>query len=621
MASRIPEDFIDQLLERVDIVDLIQRYVPLKRSGSEFSACCPFHTEKTPSFYVSPQKQFFHCFGCGAHGTALGFLMQHQNLGFVEAVTYLAEQTGMTIPAQTQADQAPDQHEPLWQALAAAAHYYQEQLAQNPKAQAYLQQRGIGRKTAEAYGLGWAPWGETQGLTRHLGERFSSDILLKAGLQNQREAEPPYDRFRKRLMFPIRDRRGRIVGFGGRLIEAGEPKYLNSPETPLFHKSELIYGLYEARMATTRLEELVVTEGYMDVVGLAEAGFRQAVACMGTALNRSHFEQLFRQVRRLVLCLDGDAAGRRAAERALEQLLPLLHDEREVRFLFLPDGDDPDSLVRREGLQGWEQRLTQTLPLSAALMHVLATHHSLEHPEGRSRFAHAAVHHIRHIPDPLFREQLLQLTAKQTHSAVATLQQLMQQIAAREPARTRESASPPATPAGTLSSPAAGQVSPPLTDQPAAARRGAGHSAHHPLWSALMARVLQKNHLNWSVPEIETLLDTQSPAARILADVLLQIRQNAPDTPAGVLHAFRSQTFYHRLEELAHLVLDEEDDEVSWRIALDSARSLAREHYRMAIRQLTENANCRSREEMQELQRLYGTLRSIDQTQPSYEQR
>jgi DNA primase len=339
MAGRIPQAFIDDLLERTDLVELVQRYVPLKKSGGEFAACCPFHSENTPSFYVSPQKQFYHCFGCGAHGTAISFLMEHENLSFPEAIGQLAEWAGLEVPREPgSVETEPTAH--LIEALEAAARFYIDQLKHSPAAVEYLKGRGIDGNTARDFAIGWAPAGADT-LVRALGGRFDTETLIASGLAARRDDGSLRDRFRARILFPIRDRRGRVTGFGGRLIEPGEPKYLNSPESAVFHKGQTIYGLFEARRAETRLGELVVTEGYMDVVGLAQAGFRRAVACMGTALTRGHLDLLFRQVPRLVLCFDGDEAGRRAAWRAMEQALPVIQGMREIRVLFPAGGRRP----------------------------------------------------------------------------------------------------------------------------------------------------------------------------------------------------------------------------------------------------------------------------------------
>jgi DNA primase len=586
MAGRIPQAFIDDLLERTDLVELIQRYVPLKKSGSEFAACCPFHSENTPSFYVSPQKQFYHCFGCGAHGTAISFLMEHENLSFPEAIGQLAEWAGLEVPREAggAAESEPTAH--LVDALETAARFYVDQLRQAPAAIAYLKGRGIDGNTARDFAIGWAPAGSDT-LVRALAGRFDAETLIASGLAARRDDGGLRDRFRGRILFPIRDRRGRVTGFGGRLIEPGEPKYLNSPESAVFHKSQTIYGLYEARRAETRLAELVVTEGYMDVVGLAQAGFRRAVACMGTALTRGHLDLLFRQVPRLVLCFDGDEAGRRAAWRAIEQALPVIQGMREVRVLFLPEGDDPDSLVRREGLEGWQRRLGASSMLSETFMRLLAERYPLDSAEGRSQCAHAAVTLIGNVTDPLFRGQLCDLVAERTQTP-----------------RTRIEAM--------LELPEAGPQR--GGDHHASARadgRAGGEPARGPnqLWSALLARILQLPQAHWQEPGIVRLVATGGRAARILGAILDAIEASPGVSTARLLEQFRDEAFFPRLMALASQPLTGEDTELSRRIALDSAERLFREHCRERIRSLSALADRPlTAEEIAELRRLQTLL-------------
>jgi DNA primase len=582
MAGRIPQAFIDDLLERTDLVELIQRQVPLKKSGSEFSACCPFHAEKTPSFYVSPQKQFYHCFGCGAHGTAISFLMEYENLSFPEAVEQLAEWAGLEVPRESAGPEA-EPIAPLLEALEAASRFYIEQLKRAPAAIDYLKARGIDGGTARDFALGWAPAADT--LVRALGSRFDTETLIASGLVARRDDGSIRDRFRARILFPIRDRRGKVTGFGGRLIEPGEPKYLNSPESAVFHKGQTIYGLYEARRAETRLAELVVTEGYMDVVGLAQAGFHRAVACMGTALTRAHLDLLFRQVPRLVLCFDGDEAGRRAAWRSLEQALPVIQGMREVRVLFLPEGDDPDSLVRREGLAGWERRLASSSVLSETFMHLLSERYPLDTAEGRSQCAHAAVALIRTVIDPLFRTQLCDLVADQTHTPRTQVLAMLGQPA--------DGPDPPAstgTPTGSRPQ-----------DRPG---RGSSH-----LWSALLARVLQWPQAYWQDAALDRLLAAGGRGAEILGMVLDRIESSPGITTARLLEQFRDETYFPRLMTLAGQSLGDEDAELSRRVALDSARRLFREHCRERIRELSGRTEPPlSRDELEELKRLQGLL-------------
>jgi DNA primase len=584
MTGRIPQAFIDDLLERTDLVELIQRYVPLKKSGSEFAACCPFHSENTPSFFVSPQKQFYHCFGCGAHGTAISFLMEHENLSFPEAIGQLAEWAGLEVPREAggAADAEPTAH--LLDALEAAARFYIDQLRHAPAAIAYLKGRGVDGNTARDFAIGWAPAGADT-LVRALSGRFDAETLIAAGLAARRDDGGLRDRFRGRILFPIRDRRGRVTGFGGRLIEPGEPKYLNSPESAVFHKSQTIYGLYEARRAETRLAELVVTEGYMDVVGLAQAGFRRAVACMGTALTRSHLDLLFRQVPRLVLCFDGDEAGRRAAWRAIEQALPVIQGMREVRVLFLPEGDDPDSLVRREGLAGWQRRLGAGSLLSETFMRLLAERHPLDSAEGRSQCAHAAVALINTVTDPLFRGQLCDLVAERTQTPRARIEAMLQ---------------PPET------DPHAGGRTPDTTDG-----RAGGDSPRGPnqLWSALLARILQLPQAGWQEPAIIRLVATGGRAADILGAILNGIEAGPGVSTARLLEQFREESFFPRLMALASLPLTGEDIELSRRIALDSAERLFREHCRERMRSLSSLSDRPLvTEEIAELRRLQAFL-------------
>jgi DNA primase len=589
MAGRIPQAFIDDLLERTDLVELIQRYVPLKKSGSEFAACCPFHSENTPSFYVSPQKQFYHCFGCGAHGTAISFLMEHENLSFPEAIGQLAEWAGLEVPREAGGAAESEPTAPLIDALEAAARFYIDQLRHAPAAIAYLKGRGIDGNTARDFAIGWAPAGSDT-LVRALGGRFDAETLIAAGLAARRDDGGLRDRFRGRILFPIRDRRGRVTGFGGRLIEPGEPKYLNSPESAVFHKGQTIYGLYEARRAETRLAELVVTEGYMDVIGLAQAGFRRAVACMGTALTRSHLDLLFRQIPRLVLCFDGDEAGRRAAWRAIEQALPVIQGMREVRLLFLPEGDDPDSLVRREGLAGWQHRLGASSVLSETFMRLLAERHPLDSAEGRSQCAHAAVTLMGTVTDPLFRGQLCDLVAERTQTPRARIESMLQlPETGPQPGGDR-------APAGT-------------------AGRAGGEPARGPnqLWSALLARILQLPQANWQEPGIVRLVATDSRAAKILGSILDAIEASPGVSTARLLEQFRDETFFPRLMALASLPLTGEDITLSRRIALDSAERLFRENCRERIRSLSALADRPlTAEEIAELRRLQTLLAQSD---------
>ncbi len=403
MSGRIPSGFIDDLLSRLDIVEVIESRVPLKRAGREYKACCPFHDERTPSFTVSPHKQFYHCFGCGAHGTAIGFLMEFDRLEFRDAVEELAGRSGLKVPYERDA-QAQEERGDQYEVLAAAARYFEGQLKLSDRARAYFDGRGVGDELRQQFQLGYVPdaW---DGLLKALG---GSPARIKemetAGLLIAGERGGHYDRFRDRVMFPIHDRRGRPIAFGGRVLDRGEPKYLNSPETPLFQKGRQLYGLWQARQARGKLERLMVVEGYMDVIALFQHGLPYAVATLGTATTREHAEMLFRNAPDAYFCFDGDRAGRQAAWRAVESVLPRMRDGRQAFFLFLPDGEDPDSLVRSEGEAGMNERMRDAMPLSEFVLRTLAEDADLATVEGRSRLSERARPLLDSVPDGAFRD-------------------------------------------------------------------------------------------------------------------------------------------------------------------------------------------------------------------------
>jgi DNA primase len=405
MAGRIPQEFLDQLLNRVDLIEIVNSRVPLRRAGREFMACCPFHAEKTPSFSVSPNKQFYHCFGCGAHGNAIGFLMAYERLEFLDAVEELARHAGLELP---HTGGGGDSSRALLERVAQADQFFRQQLRAHPARQRavdYLRQRGLTGQIAGAFGIGYAPpgWDNLCRALRVAG--VPADDLLAAGLASRDEQGRLRDRFRDRIIFPIRDRRGRVIAFGGRALDSDTtPKYLNSPETPLFHKGSELYGLHEARAHTRSLPRLIVVEGYMDVVALAQHGIPYAVATLGTATTAEHIERLFRVVDELVFCFDGDRAGRAAGWRALDVALPFLRDGRQVGFLFLPEGEDPDTLVRREGQAAFERRLEQATPLADYLFAELRGQTDPETLAGRARLAQLARPLLEKLPDGHFRD-------------------------------------------------------------------------------------------------------------------------------------------------------------------------------------------------------------------------
>jgi len=410
----IPQSFIQDLLSRVDIVEVIDRYVKLKRGGANYSACCPFHSEKSPSFTVSPTKQFYHCFGCGAHGTAISFMMEYGGMGFIDAVKDLAQGVGMQVPeearseqAQRRAEEGPD----LYAVLLQAAQFYRNQLKDAPHAIEYLKRRGLSGDIAKHFGIGYAPDG-WQNLEQVFPD-YANKALNAAGLVKQNEDGRRYDVFRDRIMFPIVDVRGNIIGFGGRVLGDGEPKYLNSPETAVFEKGRELYGLFQGRRAIHDAGCVVVVEGYMDVVALAQSGINNAVATLGTATTPIHVQKLLRQAEEVVFCFDGDAAGRRAAWRALENSLAQLVDGKQVRFLFLPDGEDPDTYVRAQGKAAFELLVAKAEPLSRFLMDELRANVDINTSEGRAKLMQQAKPLVKQIAAPmlslLIRKELAQL--------------------------------------------------------------------------------------------------------------------------------------------------------------------------------------------------------------------
>ncbi|MCE7901712.1 MAG: DNA primase [Gammaproteobacteria bacterium PRO9] len=404
VSGLIPQDFIDDLVQRADIVEVVGSRVPLTKAGREYKARCPFHAERTPSFWVSPQKGFYHCFGCGAHGTALGFLMEYERLDFPAAVEELARSLGVEVPRTEGGERVS--LEPLYTVLEEAAQVYRQALRDHPAAIDYLKRRGLDGETAREFGIGYAPPAWDTLLAARGESEAARQQLLAAGLIIERDSGGHYDRFRDRIMFPIRDSRGRTVAFGGRILATGEPKYLNSPETPVFHKGRELYGLYEARRAERKLTRLLVVEGYMDVVMLAVHGIRNVVGTLGTATTTEHLRRIFAVVPEVIFCFDGDRAGRDAAWRALQVCLPVLHDGRQVRFLLLPDGEDPDSLVRREGEAAFNERIAGSLPLSRFLIETLGRDLDLDSADGKARLAALARPLLKQLPPGVYHELL-----------------------------------------------------------------------------------------------------------------------------------------------------------------------------------------------------------------------
>jgi DNA primase len=439
----IPDSFKQDLLNRVDVVDVVQRYVQLRKAGANYVGLCPFHNEKTPSFSVSPTKQFYHCFGCGAHGNAIGFLMAYASMGYVDAVKDLASQVGMQVPEfrpRTPEEAARKEREPdLYALMEKAMNFYRGELKKAPRAIDYLKGRGLTGEIAARYRIGYAPddWQALQGAFPN----YEDKALAEVGLIVQNEEGKRYDRFRDRIMFPIVNPRGAVIGFGGRILDKGEPKYLNSPETPLFEKGRELYGLPQARDAIRQASRVLVVEGYMDVVALSQFGIGYAVATLGTATTPVHVAKLLRLADELVFCFDGDAAGRKAAWRALEVSLPLAPDPKPVRFLFLPQGEDPDTFVRKHGREAFEARVREAETLSQFLLSQLRSEVDLDTPEGRARLISASKSHIQRITAPALRLQLTNEIAQLARVAEADIGTLLE--LPRRPAFARASPRPP----------------------------------------------------------------------------------------------------------------------------------------------------------------------------------
>ncbi|GAB2622461.1 DNA primase [Novilysobacter erysipheiresistens] len=548
--ARIPDAFIDDLLARADIVELIGARVPLKRQGKEYSARCPFHDERSPSFTVSPTKQFYHCFGCGAHGTAIKFLMEYDRLEFLDAVEELARQTGMEVPRDTRQRNANPDSQDLYGAVDAAAQFFRKQLAASPKAQAYLDGRQVDADIRARYSIGYAPDG-FNALRDALGsDERRMKLLERAGLFSRNDSGRVYDKFRDRVMFPIQDRRGRTIAFGGRVLDKdSSPKYLNSPETELFHKGRELYGLWQVRQAHKQIPRLIVVEGYMDVVALAQHGVDTAVATLGTATTADHAELLFRNAPDVYFCFDGDRAGRAAAWKAVESVLPRMKDGRQAFFLFLPDGEDPDSIVRKEGAEGFDARLRDATALSQFLFDSLSTDVNLGTLEGKGRLAERAKPLLAQIPDGAFADLMQQRLTELTG------------VGAR--------------------------ASAPDTHVPVQrARSGRGTPApKRSLVRAAIAFVLQQPALALELEPPFRFAALQQPGIPLLVD-LLQLIYQRPDIGTGsLIEHFNGRDEHEALQKLASQSMP--GDEGKWRNELlDTIAQLDRQTLQQRIEEL-----------------------------------
>ena len=598
MAGRIPQHFIDDLIARADLVELIGSRVPLKKAGREYKACCPFHNEKTPSFSVIPEKQFYHCFGCGAHGTALGFLMNYDRLSFPDAIDELAQRLGMEVPREAGGDVVRGPGENLYELMAHVASQWAKNLPQDKRALEYINRRGLTTETLQQFSIGYAANSWSDVLQRFGNDDSKRAQLAEVGLVIVREpgseravergvagSDRYYDRFRDRIMFPIRDARGRSIAFGGRVLDQGEPKYLNSPETPLFSKGRELYGLYEARQSRAPLKQLLVVEGYMDVVRLHQAGITYAVATLGTATTPEHLKRAFKLVREIVFCFDGDRAGRAAAWRALNNALPEAREGRELRFLFLPDGQDPDSLVGAEGREAFERRLAEALPLSEYLVRELAAQTDLSHADGRGRFAAAAQPLVARIPDGVYHELLVDRLAEAIRLPADRLRELWKKSAGDDDSMRRNVAD---------DSNARGSTA-----------RSAGRG------NLIRQAVLALVHFPAAANKLDdaryvALERVQESGAAILRELLAQLRAAPCNNTGQLLERWRDRAEYERLSRLAMtdgLIPDLAAARLELSTALD--RLIATADGKRLDELLARDAlNPLSREEKQELQRL-----------------
>ncbi len=577
----IPQSFIQDLLSRVDIVEVIDRQVKLKRSGANYSACCPFHSEKSPSFTVSPTKQFYHCFGCGAHGTAVGFLMEHGGMGFVEAVKELAQGVGMKVPEEPRSESAQrraQQGESLHEVLLRAAQHYRNQLKDAPQAIAYLKKRGLSGDIAKRFGIGYVP-DEWQNLAAAFSD-YDGPMLATAGLVKQKEDGKRYDVFRNRIIFPIVDVRGNVIGFGGRVLGEGEPKYLNSPETPVFEKGRELYGLYQARRAIHDAGRALVVEGYMDVVALAQSGVEYAVATLGTATTPLHVQKLLRQTDEIVFCFDGDGAGRRAAWRALENSLALLADGKQVRFLFLPEGEDPDTFVRQHGKDAFETLLRKAVPLSKFLLDELALRVDLGTAEGRAKYVHEAKPLLKLMQANALRMQIVRELAEKSRLSPEEVSQLCELS--------------PSAPAG-----------PRFAEAPRAPRKPVTSLARQ------MLRVLvsSPNCAAGISPGQRALLD--APELDPVAALVDAVKETGADTPGKLFEATRSMQYADLYQEVAADAMTLADDD-SVQGDLDGAfNQLELQRIRSERERLTAGGlrNETERQRFQELERRMAELK------------
>jgi DNA primase len=633
--SRIPQYFIDDLLNRLDIVEVIDSRVKLRKTGKNYSACCPFHKEKTPSFTVSPEKQFYYCFGCGASGTALGFLMEYEHLGFVDAVENLAGSVGLSVPREEQTSAPQKTYQNLYSILTRAQNYYEQQLAEHPQrkeAITYLKNRGLTGVIARDFGLGYAPPGWDNLLVKLGLNEEDRQLLAESGMAiTNEESGRLYDRFRHRIMFPILDLRGRVIGFGGRVLSSDKepqspsgkqrgtgPKYLNSPETAIFHKGRELYGLYQALQQERRPENLLVVEGYMDVIALAQFGIRNAVATLGTACGEEHLKLAFRHTSAIVFCFDGDNAGRKAAKRALENALPVMTDGRKIQFLFLPEGQDPDSLVRQVGPERFNQQLNTALPLEEFFFTAVAENIDTRTMEGRARMSKLAAPLLNRLPAGVFRELMFGQLAQRTGLSLDVLMELIHEPVSlveaplqnpslsNDPApaiQVERAASRPLVEAPYIQAPRQSQSTTPVRDN-------SGRIKLSPARLALTLLLenpefLHKNEINCSLPE-----NTSTNSELTQLKTLINLLRDRPNASFHSILGYWGGVYgMEAQKQLTNLVANHFLDEARRRSPYDSLQEL-----KDALARIRQEEQLRKQEEeLAELNRLQ--LHELDDAQ------
>jgi len=534
MAGLIPQDFIDDLIARADVVEVIGKRIQLKKAGREFKACCPFHDEKTPSFTVSPGKGFYHCFGCGAHGTAIGFLMEYEHMSFVEAIESLASIMGVDVP-RDETERPARRYDELFSLMSSVERHWQACLKENANAIDYLKQRGIDGATAKRFGIGFAPDSWSDVLEKFGKTPEAQERLLITGLVIRKDNGKHYDRFRDRIMFPIRDTRGRTIGFGGRALGDGEPKYLNSPETVLFHKGRELYGLYEARQALRQIERLVVVEGYMDVVALARHGIDFSIATLGTATTTDHLNILFRLTDNVFFSFDGDRAGKAAAWRALENSLPQVREGRQIRFVFLPDGHDPDSYVNEQGPDAFIEAIDEGVVLSDFLIEELSSQVDMSTVDGKARLAELAKPLLHKIPHGVYYELLIDKLANKIGLPTTRLEKMLGQAPGSSDRRAVRTTSLARRRKGVIGA-----------GRPSVVRRAITLLLNHPAAADKL--------------DIEKLANVNRPGVELLHDLIETVQEEPNITTAGLLERWRHDDEGRHLGKLAAVEVPEEED-------------------------------------------------------------